>query len=87
MMYYMFYPNTCAAIANGILSRCPEEVTTQDITKKPGYLLWMMQEIQTFTDSEKAARWIGWIIAHAELLGIMDNNESRRLVRMDVTSS
>ena len=81
------YPKVCSAIVAGIKVLNPDELPTSHDMKKPGYLLWMVEEMQTFTDREKAARWIGWIIAHAELLGIMDNDESRRLVRMEVTGS
>jgi len=79
-----YYPNVCNAVSSGILQTNPNATETENMTNKPGYLLWMIKEMQSFTDNEKAARWIGWIIAHAEMLGIMDNTESRRLVRMDV---
>jgi hypothetical protein len=52
------------------------------------YLLWMCNEVEkvdTVSDdqAEKAARWIGWMIAHAELNGLWNNERSRELVRSD----
>ncbi|MGC9602582.1 MAG: hypothetical protein ABSE76_02475 [Minisyncoccia bacterium] len=31
----------------------------------------------------QAARWIGWIFAHAELNGLLSNSETRTLIRTD----
>lgn len=75
-----YYKNTCQFIIDKSNNANP----TENINEMPGYLIWMINQMQTFTDALKAARWIGWILAHAELQGFMDNETSRNLIRSDV---
>lgn len=56
---------------------------------KPGYLLWMLKEVSRFDGSMnnaiKAARWLGWIFRDLEIQGLIDNEETKRLFKQDVT--
>ena len=78
-----YYPNVIEFISVRLEKRFPKIKPRKNQKNIPAYLLWMMQEMQKFDDSVKAARWIGWIMAHAEILGIMTNKQSRRLAKMD----
>lgn len=89
----MYYYHTIQAIRTKIEEK--ESGTKPGFSElKPGsvaplsYLLWMCDQIEimetwSIENSCKAARWIGWILAHVEIHGIWDNNESRELVRYD----
>jgi hypothetical protein len=55
--------------------------------KLAGYLLWMLDQIPTFDDAEKRARWIGYVLFGCEALGLFTNDESRAMVREDVNQS
>lgn len=84
---HKYYKNIVNFIKGKIEEKYPEAKSNEkglEENDKPSYLLWMMNHMQTFDDSKKAARWIGWIIAHAEILGFMDNTKSRELTRQDV---
>ncbi len=89
----MYYPVTIAAIRGAIKQEAPTTVSQcTKLAKKTiaplSYLLWMCDEVERMDYSSpdaafKAARWIGWVLAHAELRGLLDNNRSRDLVRED----
>ena len=83
-MKYKYYPNATKFITKGLKNKFPKVKSKEDLGNIPAHLLWMMGKMQTFNDSGKAARWFGWILAHAEILGIMDNEKSRELVRKDL---
>ncbi|MDP3052511.1 MAG: hypothetical protein Q8N22_00980 [bacterium] len=78
-----YYPNVIGFISKRLREKFPKVKPRKNLKNTPAYLLWMMQEMQKFDDSVKAGRWIGWIMAHAEMLGIMTNEKSRKLARMD----
>ncbi|MDD5547506.1 MAG: hypothetical protein PHN74_01205 [Candidatus Pacebacteria bacterium] len=78
-----YYPNVIGFISVRLKKKFPKAKPNESQENMPAYLLWMMKEMQKFDDSVKAGRWIGWIMAHAEVLGIMTNKQSRRLARMD----
>jgi len=85
------YEVTCRALRDAILSHHPDATSTSVMVSEsggvnPGYLIWMMDQLQGFPDVGKRARWMGWVLAHAELLVGMANEESRNLVRQDVKS-
>lgn len=48
-------------------------------------IAWMCDRIEMMEDKEKAGRWIGWILAMMECWGEMRNQESRDLVRRDLS--
>jgi len=92
----MYYPvtldNLKRVIYDVFLDVHPEfsELHEQKVAS-PSYLLWMIQEVQDMDISSidsalKAARWIGWIIAHTEMLVGFSNTESRDWVREDKTN-
>lgn len=85
------YEGTCRALRSLILSRHPDETPTPEMVMGSGginlgYLLWMMDQLQGFPEIGKRARWMGWVLAHAEMVVGMTNEESRNLVRQDVKS-
>ena len=88
---YSPYEVTCRALRNLILSHHPNETPTSVMVTGAGginlgYLLWMMDQLQGFPELGKRARWMGWVLAHAELAVGLTNEESRNLVRQDVKS-
>jgi len=83
-MKYKYYPNTINFITEKLKEKFPNTKSGENLKNIPAHLFWMMEKMQTFDDSAKAGRWIGWIMAHAEILGIMDNAKSRELTRKDL---
>ena len=83
-MEYKYYHNTNTFIKKVIDENFPNTIPREDLDDRPANLLWMIQKMQTFDDYRKASRWIGWMLAHAEILGLMTNKESRDLIRSDV---
>lgn len=47
------------------------------------YLLWMLEQIPHIEDSEKRARWIGWVMGVGQLIEICTIDEVRNLIRQD----
>jgi hypothetical protein len=78
-----YYPNLIQHIKPRLKKKFPAAKPERNRKNIPGHLLWMMAEMQTFTDSAKAGRWIGWIIAQAEILGVITEKQSRRLAKKD----
>lgn len=83
-MEHTHYPHTTAFISAKIAEKFPEAISKENLEYIPGHLLWMLNEMQGFDDKSKASRWIGWILAHAEILGLMTNSISRQLIRQDI---
>jgi len=79
-----YYPNTINFITEKLKEKFPNTKPEENLKNISAHLFWMMEKMQTFEDSAKVGRWIGWIMAHAEILGIMDNEKSRELVRKDL---
>ncbi len=54
----------------------------------PAHLLWMMEEMQTFSDdrkgSAKAGRWIGWIFREMEMRNLLDEERYLDELKNDV---
>lgn len=84
-MKYKYYPNLINFIKPRLKKKFPSVKPKKDQRIIAGHLLWMMEEMQKF-DPAKAAkrgRWIGWVIAHAEILNILTNTQSRKLAEKD----
>jgi hypothetical protein len=79
-----YYPNTIGFLSQRIKKKYPQIKHTKIMKNMPGYLLWMMEELQSFSNRSKRGRWIGWIIAHSEILGLLSNKQSRKVVTLDV---
>ncbi|MBX4211782.1 MAG: hypothetical protein KW806_03280 [Candidatus Yanofskybacteria bacterium] len=49
------------------------------------HLLWMLEGISqmSFERSAKAGRWLGWVFAYMEVMGITTNEDSRNMSRVD----
>lgn len=52
------------------------------------HLRWMCDQIEkmdqdSVSEAVKAGRWIGWVLAHVEMMQLWHNNQSRNLIRID----
>ena len=83
-MEYKYYPNTIGFITEKLKEKFPDTKSEENLKNIPAHLFWMMEKMQSFDDSAKAGGWIGWIMAHTEILGILDNEKSRELTREDL---
>lgn len=89
----MYYAGTLAALRAAVQNKFPgTEAEYRELVPlkvaPASYLLWMCDEVEKMDTSSvdeavKAARWMGWVFAHAELLGIWTNTQTRDLVRED----
>ncbi len=82
-MKYRYYPNVIKFIIERLRRKFPNAKLKEGLEDMPSHLFWMTKEMQSFDDSAKVGRWIGWIVAHAEMLGIMTNKQSRKLAKKD----
>jgi len=82
-MKYKYYPNTIKFITERLRKKFSKVKPEEGLENIPDHLLWMMSRMQSFDDSAKVGRWIGWIIAHAEILGIITNKQSCKLAKKD----
>ena len=82
-MKYKYYPNTIEFITERLRKKFPKIKPKEGLENMPNHLFWMMRKMQSFDDSAKTGRWIGWIIAHAEILGVITNKQSRKLTKKD----
>ncbi len=83
----MYYSNAVSAVRQAL------KLLADNDSVAPGsvpvsHLLWMCDEIEKMDISSadaalKAARWIGWILAHVEIRGIWKNSDSRNIIRLD----
>ena len=78
-----FYPNVIEAIKRKIHLRFPNLEAKRGRSDIPKHLLWMMLQLQGFDDVAKRGRWIGWIIAHAEILKLVSEKEAKALAKKD----
>lgn len=86
-----YYPRTREECRMAIIRRFPGTVARErdrggDL---PSHLLWMLDRIGSMDrtdprDAAKAGRWLGWVLAEVEILGLWENARSRDLVREDV---
>ena len=82
-MKYSYYPNLIKFIKPRLKKKFPRAVPKRDQKNVPGHLLWMMEEIQKLDNPAKRGRWIGWLIAHAEMLGLLTFKQSHRFAKKD----
>ena len=56
--------------------------TALDITE---HILWMQNKIENMEpeNAAKAGRWSGWVFAYLEVMGIITNQNSRDMSRID----
>lgn len=89
----MFYSGSISVLKTAILEKFGViEARFEELEKgrvaSPSYLLWMCDEVSrmdttSLDEAVKAARWMGWVFAHAELIGIWTNTDTRNHVRKD----
>lgn len=53
------------------------------------HILWMLDLVGEMgkEKSGKAGRWMGWIFAHLEIMGLITNADSRDMARIDARNS
>ncbi len=76
-----YYPNSINFIKEKIKEKFPQAERGEE--NLASHVLWMAEEMQTFSDSAKSGRWMGWIFARAEIIGLLTNEESRMLTKKD----
>lgn len=81
-----YYPNLIKYIKTELKNKFPKIKPKEDLENMPANLLWMMDKMQTFDDVAKRGRWIGWVMANAEMLGVLTNKQSRKLSKKDSDS-
>ena len=82
-MKYKYYSNVIKFITERLRKKFPRVKSEEGLENIPNHLFWMMEKMQSFDSSSKAGRWIGWIIARAEMLDIITNKQSRKLAKKD----
>lgn len=84
----MYYPHSIKTIRTKIYP-AQKGMREPGQQKTIGHILWMLGEIENMKcdQSAKAGRWIGWILANMEFMNIISNEESRDMIRIDVTNN
>jgi len=76
-----YYPRTIELLVSIIEANFGKQIPKRDRSNTPAHLVWMTQEMQTFSHtrkgSAKAGRWIGWIFREMERDNLID--EARHL--------
>ncbi len=74
-----------------IFRRLVNEKYSQAIAKKgiedmPSHCLWIFKQLEQMPKgkSAKAGRWFSWVFGQLESTGLITNEDSRRMVRVDV---
>lgn len=78
-----YYQNSINFIKKRVREKFPDANPKQGQEDIISHLFWMIEEMRSFEDSAKAGRWIGWIFARAENIGLLTNEESRTLAKKD----
>ena len=78
-----YYPNSINFIKKRVREKFPDANPKQGQEDIISHLLWMFEEMQKLNDSAHAGRWMGWIFARAESIGLLTNEESRMLAKKD----
>lgn len=79
------YPLNREAIIQRIRRKFPDSLPTIDELDRPGYVLWMMNQLATFDDQGKIDRWIGCVQGIVYTLNLFEWNELRDLTRRDLS--
>jgi hypothetical protein len=63
------------------------EFLSDEYQKEIPHIMDMFVELEKTSDenSAKAGRWIGWILKSLEIMDILNNEESRKLIKRDVS--
>jgi hypothetical protein len=84
----MYYPNTIKKLRKIILDRFPHAEPLEGLDNIINHILWMLESLEKKEELQdnpwKSARWIGYILGRAEAEGLLDNKQSRELIRDDV---
>lgn len=86
------YEKTIADLRRRVSARClglrsksfggkPPMLSDASDRDRMQYLLWMCCRVLEFDDPIKATSWIGWMSREAEVLGLVENNDTTRDIR------
>ena len=85
-----YYPNLTRVLSAKIMLRYPNASpvlkdvdTITDDFEMACYLLWMLNELQKFY-APKRGRWMGYVQARMECLGLITNAENRKITKLDL---
>ncbi len=91
----MPYRHTCKTLRQKIdetledVKASQEYVDSHNRVRTYNYCLWMLDQIESTpksTDAHSAAkmgRWIGYVFGRLEMLGLINNKDSRDMARID----
>lgn len=83
-----YYPNTIKFVREILKKECPRAKVKANLKDpaSPSHLLWMLREIEQFEDVPGlAGRWIGYVLRAMEEKKLLNNQQSRDIVRKDVS--
>jgi len=81
----MYYSNSIKRIRELIKEKYPDVEPADNPKDIPSHCLWMCDRIEEMPAGVhgKPARWIGWIFGSLEAIGLIENKDSRDMVRSD----
>ena len=77
----MNYPPTIMIFRSAIVNAFSDTKIKEGLDNLPSHLLWMLDEIEKFSSSDKASRWIGYVCRCLEDLDIFTNTQIRIIIR------
>ena len=77
----MNYQPTITIFRSAILNVFPNIEIKEGLDDLPSHLLWMLDEIEKFSSSDKISRWIGYICRCLEDLDVFTNSQIRIIIR------
>lgn len=79
------YPEVCRQVRERLLHQFPEAIPREGDENDVEHTLWMIDQIQQVLDKQgKIDRWIGWVMAKAHSLGLINLSEARKWAKQDV---
>ncbi len=83
-----YYPRTVRLLTSIIETNFGEQVPKRDRNNMPAHIIWMMQEMQTFSDDRKgsaiAGQWIGWVFREMERSELIPEARCLEELKQDV---
>ena len=77
----MNYLPTLVIFKNAIEGAFPQIKPKEELDDLPSHLLWMLYEIDSMCDPDKASRWIGYICRCLEDLKIFNNSQIQFIIK------
>ena len=77
----MNYLQTITIFRSAITKAFPNTEIREGLDNLPSHLLWMLDEIEKQSASDKASRWIGYVCRCMEDLKIFNNSQIRLIIK------